>query len=250
MFFLTGIEEPAHIPVDDDYLPLKIVFITSEKEYAYKAQILADFVFGKKFAKRYHNFTKRHIIKLMMSSAFLFFVGSFWHMLHSLDIARIIISIGCFIFIISLVFNIHIDIVLHMMKDFYVLFLIMNVTCWIFCSLILALEDSPGSIVNIGILCAHLWLYFILAIFIDAIPMEVFPSRIRKYFWAMTFLVYITYLIKLSFFEDSYEIIILGQTWILSDIRASSSITITMFAAKILICSIRYPNSMILCTAR
>ena len=135
-------------------------------------------------------------------------------------------------------------------KDFYVLFLMMNISCWIFCSVIIELEKSPGSVVFIGLHCAHLWSHLIVAIFMDAIPREVFPSTIRKYFWTIIFLNYIAYAIKYIFFAESYEINILGKIWILSDIRASSSITIIIFAGKILISSIRYPNAMVLCMAR
>ena len=142
-----------------------------------------------------------------------------------------------------------------MLKDFHVLFLMLNCSIYSISSIIIELKVYPFDtttlyLVDMVIQNFIFTLFAFAIIFVDAIPLEVFPVKLRIYYCGVTLTLCTMFATNYIFFSEAIEISVLGKKWLITDIQASSWMTTTIFIAKMFISNIMHPNAMVLCTAR
>jgi len=213
----------------------------------FRSRMVADIIFGR-HGKRYYHFNKVNVFRIMGMLCFCMPLNITVKRFYPF-VAYIAGGIALCAFV-NFAFLMYIDIISSLSRNFQVAYLVGTALIFSICDTII--EHKQGNTrIAINIFSHTLFQVFItICIFIDAIPFEIFPVTFRRILWGFQCIQWTICSLTFSLFSKQYEIQVMQQVWLLSDIRASCCWTLTLFMAKIFYTTMFCPSCLVLCSVR
>jgi len=245
-------KEKWNYEIEDVYLADKQFVLQINNKLEVSSKILAEFFFSKKNTKSFY-ISFKYIMSYFMGISIFCWICIFSLALTiqpgSSSVMKFIMVFFCVIAIfllIPLFLCIHYDMLLLLLKEFDLLFLMGNLIVFMVAEYMICIERG---VIDWAYAAFHVWLFLFMTFvnILDSISFSVVRPKTRLALTSSLITFSCIFAIIFSTqWDHPYEIHIWNKSWKISDVRASSFWTFTLFYVKICYTNLKSPFDLVL----